>query len=124
VAEDGNNKNIMPTIVVVFGATGDLMTKKIVPALYHLYKDKKLPEHFKIIGFSRRNLNDEELDLFILNIINDIKIRMRKYISLFQSNLMSIPKITCSIQSWLGYAVFANSFHLRRKLFSNILIKG
>jgi len=70
VAEDGNNKNIMPTIVVVFGATGDLMTKKIVPALYHLYKDKKLPEHFKIIGFSRRNLNDEEFRAHVRNILD------------------------------------------------------
>ena len=70
MAEDGNNKNIMPTIVVVFGATGDLMTKKIVPALYHLYKDKKLPEHFKIIGFSRRNLNDEEFRAHVRNILD------------------------------------------------------
>src|SRR3989344_4419227 len=39
----------MPTFVVVFGATGDLMTKKIIPALYHLYKDKKIPAHVRNI---------------------------------------------------------------------------
>ncbi len=49
-------KNI-PTILTIFGATGDLMAKKITPALYSLYKSGELPEHFQIIGSGRRDFN-------------------------------------------------------------------
>ncbi len=43
-----------PTILTIFGATGDLMTKKLIPSLYLLYKEKKLPKDMEVIGFSRR----------------------------------------------------------------------
>jgi len=48
-----------PTILVVFGATGDLMERKIVPALYHLREKARLPERFRTIGFARRDIGDE-----------------------------------------------------------------
>src|SRR3989344_3394388 len=41
-----NQKNI-PTVLVIFGATGDLMTKKITPALYNLFLKGKLPKLFR-----------------------------------------------------------------------------
>ena len=43
-----------PTILVIFGATGDLMGRKIVPALYHLFVRDLLPTRVRIVGFSRR----------------------------------------------------------------------
>lgn len=46
----------VPTVLVVFGATGDLMERKIVPALFHLREKGHLPEHFRVIGFARRDL--------------------------------------------------------------------
>ncbi|MED1794196.1 glucose-6-phosphate dehydrogenase [Brevibacillus nitrificans] len=45
---------------VLFGATGDLAKRKIYPALYNLYLDKKLPAVFSIVGVGRRGLSDEE----------------------------------------------------------------
>lgn len=53
-------KRNFPTILIILGATGDLMHKKIVPALFNLYKEEKTPKLLHIIGFSRRNLSDEE----------------------------------------------------------------
>ncbi len=50
---------------VVFGATGDLAQKKIIPALSALYKNKKFPEDTKIIAFSRRPWGDEDYRKFI-----------------------------------------------------------
>ena len=45
------NKNPeLPTIFVVLGATGDLMAKKIVPALFSLHEKKMLPEKFRLLG--------------------------------------------------------------------------
>lgn len=47
-----------PTILIVFGATGDLVNKKIIPSIYNLYKEEKLPEKFKVIAFARRDFKD------------------------------------------------------------------
>ena len=46
--------------MVIFGATGDLMKNKLLPALIRLHKDKKLGEKFYIIGFARRPFTNEE----------------------------------------------------------------
>ncbi|MEK7507960.1 MAG: phosphogluconate dehydrogenase (NAD(+)-dependent, decarboxylating) [Patescibacteria group bacterium] len=54
-----------PTILVVFGATGDLIGKKILPALFHLFKERRLPKKFHVFGFSRRNLSDESFRAFL-----------------------------------------------------------
>lgn len=62
--------NNAPTILVVFGATGDLMAKKIVPALFHLFRKDKLPNRFKVIGFARRELSNEEFQKSILQILS------------------------------------------------------
>lgn len=46
--------------VVIFGATGDLTHRKLIPALYNLQVDGSLPAGVKIIGFARRPKTDEE----------------------------------------------------------------
>ncbi|HVU59598.1 MAG TPA: glucose-6-phosphate dehydrogenase [Candidatus Saccharimonadales bacterium] len=50
-----------PAIFVIFGITGDLAQRKLLPALYHLLKDNLLHEHTEIIGVSRRPLTANEL---------------------------------------------------------------
>ncbi|MEK7452002.1 MAG: glucose-6-phosphate dehydrogenase, partial [Patescibacteria group bacterium] len=47
-----------PTILVIFGATGDVVARKVIPSLYHLFRSKQLPQMFCIIGFSRREQDD------------------------------------------------------------------
>ena len=44
---------------VVFGATGDLTLRKLLPALYYRFKDKQIPEGARIIGAARSDLTDE-----------------------------------------------------------------
>ncbi len=55
---DFKSKN--PTILVIFGATGDLMSRKLVPALFHLHRKKLLPPLFQVVGFSRQDMSDSE----------------------------------------------------------------
>jgi glucose-6-phosphate 1-dehydrogenase len=50
----------IPTVLVVFGATGDLMRRKIVPSLYYLFDGDLLPERCTIVGVSRREWTDAE----------------------------------------------------------------
>lgn len=71
------SKNI-PTVFIIFGATGDLMAKKITPALFQLYKDKKLPGMFKIIGFSRRNFPEAEFKNHVRQILENQKNKKAK----------------------------------------------
>ena len=47
-------------IMVIFGASGDLTRRKLMPALYLLYKLKKLPENFAVLGVARTQYTDEE----------------------------------------------------------------
>ncbi len=46
--------------VVIFGATGDLTHRKLIPALYNLHVEGELPAGTKIIGFARRDKTDEQ----------------------------------------------------------------
>lgn len=48
-----------PCILVIFGATGDLTARKLVPALFNLGIEGQLPAHFACVGFARREKNDE-----------------------------------------------------------------
>jgi glucose-6-phosphate 1-dehydrogenase len=48
-----------PTIVVIFGASGDLTKRKLLPALFHLEQSGLLPSDFAVVGVARRPLQDE-----------------------------------------------------------------
>ena len=48
-----------PTVVVIFGASGDLTKRKLLPALFHLEQAGLLPEKFAVVGVARRPLQDE-----------------------------------------------------------------
>jgi glucose-6-phosphate 1-dehydrogenase len=49
-----------PCSVVIFGATGDLTHRKLIPALYNLAADGELPPAVAVIGFARREKTDDE----------------------------------------------------------------
>ena len=55
---DTQRKMVEPCSIVIFGASGDLTARKLIPALYHLFKEKQLPPAFRIIGFARREKTD------------------------------------------------------------------
>jgi glucose-6-phosphate 1-dehydrogenase len=48
-----------PCSVVIFGATGDLTHRKLIPALYNLAADGDLPAGLSVVGFARRDKTDE-----------------------------------------------------------------
>jgi glucose-6-phosphate 1-dehydrogenase len=48
------------TVLVIFGAGGDLAWRKLVPALYSLFVDRWLPDHFAIIGLDLKHMSDDE----------------------------------------------------------------
>lgn len=61
LVEEGHTlKKADPCVVVIFGATGDLTSKKLMPALYNLQKEGQLPANFSCVGFARREKSHED----------------------------------------------------------------
>src|SRR5216683_104318 len=49
-----------PCTVIIFGASGDLTKRKLVPALYRLTQERLLPAEFAIVGFARSPMSHED----------------------------------------------------------------
>ncbi|MBN1791321.1 MAG: glucose-6-phosphate dehydrogenase [Bacteroidales bacterium] len=47
-------------LIVIFGASGDLTKRKLIPALYQLYRQNLLPKHFAILGIGRTHLSTDQ----------------------------------------------------------------
>lgn len=69
--------NEAPTILVIFGATGDLVRRKIVPALWHLHAEGGLPPTFSVIGFSRRDFTDDDFRAYVRTMLDAYQPRRR-----------------------------------------------
>lgn len=62
---------MQPLFIVIFGGTGDLAQRKLVPALYRLKKDGQLPEDFTLVGFGRKDLTKEQFAALFLETDNE-----------------------------------------------------
>ncbi len=64
LADQGkSSRSLAPSIIVIFGATGDLTARKLMPALYNLKREGQIPTNFACVGFARRaKPNDQFLD--------------------------------------------------------------
>src|SRR5581483_9632430 len=67
LAEDVATKGILgagrpgdPCVMVIFGASGDLTKRKLIPALYNLAKDNLLSKEFALVGVARNELTSEQ----------------------------------------------------------------
>ena len=49
-----------PTVVVIFGASGDLTARKLIPAVYNLGVDNLLPADFYLVGYGRKRISDDK----------------------------------------------------------------
>jgi glucose-6-phosphate 1-dehydrogenase len=61
-----------PSIIVIFGITGDLSQRYLLPALYHLIKDNLLPEQTEIVGISRHDITTDQLYADVELCINEV----------------------------------------------------
>jgi glucose-6-phosphate 1-dehydrogenase len=91
-----------PTIFVIFGITGDLASRKLLPALLSLYSKKLLPPRFAVVGFSRRSFTREEFRELIREKMNikpgqfreeDVK-HFLDHMTYEQGNFDTIPAYT------------------------------
>ncbi len=60
-------ETIEPLILVIFGASGDLAKRKLLPAIFDLFERKYLPKNFVVLGVSRSKLSDDDFRDFAFN---------------------------------------------------------
>jgi len=58
-----------PTVLVVFGATGDLMARKIIPSLAYLDSHGRLPQELRVVSWGRRGWDDDRLREYVAGIL-------------------------------------------------------
>lgn len=63
--ENAPEYKIGPFLMVIFGGTGDLSQRKLLPALYHLYQDEKFKDGFKILSVGLSKLSDDAYRDFV-----------------------------------------------------------
>jgi len=95
--------------IVIFGASGDLTSRKLIPSLYNLYRQRLMPKDFRIIGLGRSEL---ETDAF------------RKGLNTFYSKISNGKSIDNKFLSTIDYLVFdyeneKSYIELSHKMFDN-----
>ncbi len=96
-----------PCAVVIFGATGDLTHRKLVPALYNLQRERLLPPGFSVVGFARREWSDE---FFGNSLLEDARQFSRSGVedALWESFAEGIFDVQSSFDNPDGYAALAH----------------
>lgn len=59
--ENFSKNELDETAFIIFGVTGDLTSRKLIPAIYELYRAERIPKNINLIGFARRDWSDEKL---------------------------------------------------------------
>jgi glucose-6-phosphate 1-dehydrogenase len=95
-----------PCAVVIFGATGDLTHRKLVPALYNLQRERLLPPGFSVVGFARRDWSDE---FFRNSLLEDARKFSRSGVNdaLWQSFAEGISYVQAPFDDPNGYVALA-----------------
>ncbi len=52
--------NNLPVSIVIFGASGDLTQRKLIPSLFNLYRKERMPKEFRIVGYGNTAFTDEQ----------------------------------------------------------------
>ena len=74
LTKSGNDEQGTPTgpcVLVVFGASGDLTKRKLLPALYNLAAENLLPTEFAVVGFARRPYSHEDFRKYSADDLNE-----------------------------------------------------
>ncbi len=71
-------------LLLIFGASGDLTRRKLVPAIYNLLENNQLPENFIVLGASRTNMSDED---FRTSVVFENKFLKKKIESLSEEKI-------------------------------------
>lgn len=75
---DKANQDLNNSAIVIFGVTGDLTKRKLIPAIHELYSSERIPQNLHIIGFARREWDDSYLRKVFVEAINSSELNTHK----------------------------------------------
>ncbi len=94
-----------PMTFVLFGATGDLAKRKIFPALYNLYLDRKISQPVSIIGLGRREMSEKGFQDYVEQSVRtfsrrveDDRDKMNQFLSAFRYSVLDARKVDDFVQ--------------------------
>jgi glucose-6-phosphate 1-dehydrogenase len=96
-------KNLSGIGFVIFGVTGDLTRRKIIPALYELFLSERISPPFNIIGFARRDWNDEVLKDTFRSAINEYDSENKVDPDVLEKLLENVHYVRASFDDLNGY---------------------
>ncbi len=111
-----------PCTIVIFGATGDLATRKLIPALFKLYSNHALPKNFLIAGSGRTHLNDHEFQTKLVKALSSSKNPDPLKIADFLSSVHYHPVNFHEPASFDQFAEWLDDLEQRKGLSGNRLI--
>jgi glucose-6-phosphate 1-dehydrogenase len=106
--------------IIVFGATGDLAQRKLIPALFHRDEQGQLPEGARIIGTSRREMSDAEFIAFATTALEsfvDVKLRTPEVMRRFLARLSYIAAEASKEDGWPKLEAKLKDFSDRARIF-------
>jgi glucose-6-phosphate 1-dehydrogenase len=96
---------------VIFGVTGDLTRRKLIPALYELLKSKHLPLPFHIIGFARRDWTDDFLRTTLRQALQEFSRSLPLDDQIVDLLLKNVHYVRSTFEDPAGYANLAELIH-------------
>jgi glucose-6-phosphate 1-dehydrogenase len=96
------------TTLTIFGATGDLARRKLLPALYNLAHEGALPERFNLVGVSRRDQSDDDFRTFARDAITSFS-RREPDATVLEGLLGRMQYIGFSFDDQAGYGRLAQA---------------
>ena len=83
-------ESIENQIVVIFGGSGDLTKRKLIPSLFQLYKLKSLPSKFAVLGVARTDFSDTDYRQLLQNAYTKYSKPSEEDVQLFAEFLMLV----------------------------------
>jgi glucose-6-phosphate 1-dehydrogenase len=106
--------------IIVFGATGDLAQRKLLPALFHRDEQGQLPEGARIIGTSRREMSDAEYQAFATTALEtyiDVKLRTPEMMARFLKRVTYIAAEASKEDGWPKLDAALKDYDKRPRIF-------
>lgn len=95
--------SLEPCVMVIFGATGDLTHRKLLPALYNLALEHPLPAGFSVVGFARRPYDDDKFRQLALESVNQYSRQKPVNPQVWESFASGIHYLQSSFDDPAGY---------------------
>ncbi|HUQ66938.1 MAG TPA: glucose-6-phosphate dehydrogenase [Flavitalea sp.] len=107
-----------PALLFIFGGSGDLSYRKLVPALYNLYLDERMPGQFEVIGLGRSAFSDEQYRAHLLPGITSFSRQPNKEDDRWESFGAHLHFLSMDFQDAATYALIADYISKKQTEFS------